>query len=835
MKYFDIRQWKLSGCTGPAPLFIDDISIDSRTIRTPRTLFFALRGRKGDGHNFVAHAVQSGAMFAVVEDAWKAPPGIAEEQLLRVPSPLAALQDLARCYRSSFSELRVIAIAGSCGKTMLKDLMGHLCHGTAAYISPESFNSQLGVALSLLHMPHNTRLAFIEMAATQPGEMDNLVRMAQPQVALVTNFYRKRLGPQQEAASEIVALLNALPPSGCAIIERDQRVDLSNIRCPIIFWNSASPEQPIVRAVGIAGADHLKVQCQFPYASEAVCSIKGGHSYLIDLLSLALKAAWHLQLPPRAILTALQSYQPQIMRTEIWKNKEGVSLINGTYCHTLLSFDASLDELTGYIQSTTPSKMGKTILVFGGLRSGDAHPASDNRLIEAMVSHHIAEVYAWPQAVGEALSRASGNRIPIHSFDSFEEAVALAQTTALPSDTILFKGPHKIPVDALIQQLDGSLPHTVACINLAAIRSNIDLIRSKLTASTRIMVMVKALAYGTDDIRIAHFLQTCGIDILGVSYVDEGVSMRRMGVRQSIFAIHASEQEMKKAAQWNIEVSVSSLSQVKAAIEAAHELRSVLNVHLHVDTGMKRLGCSPRDALPIARAIAASPHLHFEGIFTHFSAADDPLQDAFTKEQATILSSTIASLEREGIVPTYRHACNSAATLRFSFDQFNMVRIGLATYGFHTSEASLSLLDLRPALSLFSRIVGFNECIAGETVSYGRSYVVNQPTARLAVLPMGYYDGIHRSYSGKGFVLIRGKKAPMVGRICMDYMMVDVTDIPEASVGDPVLLFGEDELGAYLPAETFAAFGGSIIHELMSCLGPRVQRLFIYDESLVTR
>jgi alanine racemase/UDP-N-acetylmuramoyl-tripeptide--D-alanyl-D-alanine ligase len=164
-----------------------------------------------------------------------------------------------------------------------------------------------------------------------------------------------------------------------------------------------------------------------------------------------------------------------------------------------------------------------------------------------------------------------------------------------------------------------------------------------------------------------------------------------------------------------------------------------------------------------------------------------------------------------------------------------MVRIGLATYGFHASPASANLLELRPALSLITRIAGFNKAFAGETVSYGRTHTINQASARLAVLPIGYYDGIHRNYSGKGSVIIRGKKAPMVGRICMDYMMVDVSDIPEAAVGDYALLFGEDERGCYLSPEILASAGGSIVHELMTCLGPRVQRLFIYDESLRTR
>jgi Alr-MurF fusion protein len=838
MLTFDIRHWKMSGRSGKAPIYIDDVSIDSRTIHTRHALFVALRGRRGDGHRFVEDALRSGARFAIVEKQWQAPAGIEEGQLIRADCSLLALQDLARCYRESLTGLKIVGIAGSCGKTMLKDLMGHLFSDFRVYTSPESFNSQLGVALSILNIPKNTSLAFIEMAATQHGEMDRLVSMVHPDIALVPNFFRKRLGPseaRQTTVSEILKLLRAIPKSGFAIVEKESRIDFSQLSCPVFFWNEESKDLPTVRAIGLASQDRLKIGCQFPEHSEAVFTIKGNHSYFIELLSLALKAAWKLQLPNAALLKALQTYQPETMRTEIWRNKDGTSFVNGTYCHTPLSFDASLEDLTTYTRSAAASKEGKSILVFGGLRNDADHLAPSKRLIESIKNHGINEVYAWPQIVGDSLHAASKGLIPIHSFDTIEEAIAAAKSAIAPSDVLIFKGPRKISFDWLIDKLEESPPNNVACINLAAIRSNIEMIRAKLKPNTRMMVMVKALAYGTDDIRISHFLQSCGVDILGVSYVDEGVSMRKMGVQQSIFAIHSSENEMKKAARWNIEAGICTPQQIIAAIEAAKEQKVVIKVHLHVDTGMKRFGCRPDDALALAESIANSPYLKLEGIFTHFCVADNPSQDEFTLEQARILTATIDTLAAHGIHPTYRHACSSAASIRFDFNQFNMVRIGLATYGFHSSESTVPLLDLRPALSLISRIVGFNEGEAGDTVSYGRTYVIHQPKARIAILPIGYFDGLHRAYSGKGEVLIRGQQARMVGRICMDYMMVDVTHIPEASIGDQVLLFGEDELGGYLPPEKLAASGGSIVYELMTCLGPRIQRLFIYDESLLTR
>lgn len=839
MDSFDLRLWPPFRQTrkDTTPCLIDNVTIDSRSIHSPNTLFVALQGRRGDGHSFVGQAISVGG-YALVAKNWTAPESIPEDKLIRVESPLEGLQDLAASYRKTFSELTLVAVAGSCGKTMLKDLLGHLFQQKGVYTSPESFNSQLGVALSILHMPRDTKIAFVELAATQPGEMGRLCAIANPTLVLVTNFFRKRLGTpetKEVVAQEILHLLESLPTTGAAIIEKDDRVDVSQVKASCFPWNETVSSLPSVTTLDRIGHEKIKISVEFPDNSVAVSSVIAGHPYCIELITLAIKAAWRLGLSSTPIIQSLQTYKPETMRTEIWKNKSGATFVNGTYCHNSLSFNSSLDELTAYVRSTASTQSGKTILVFGGLRREQDTPPAAKRLIDSMASHGITDVYAWPYTVASSLNAKTSSSIRIHAMSSLEEAIGTAKKSLTPFDTLLFKGPRKIPFDWIYEQLEESPPNSVACINLAAIRSNIELIRRKNPADTRIMVMVKALAYGTDDIRISQFLNTCNIDILGVSYVEEGVSMRKLGVRQSIFVINAAEYEMKKAAHWGLEVGVSSREQITAANDAAEALDVQIKVHLHVDTGMKRFGCHARDAHSLAQMIAQAPHLIFEGIFTHFCAADDPSQDTFTLSQANILSDIIDKLSACGINPTYRHACNSAAAIRFSFAQFNMIRIGLATYGFHTSFASTPLLELRPALSLFSHIVGFSDAEAGDTVSYGRTHTVKTSKARLAVLPIGYYDGLHRIYSGKAKVIIRGKEAPMVGRICMDYTMVDVTHIPEATTGDPALLFGEDEVGTYLSPESLASSGGSIVHELMTCLGPRIQRLFIYDESLLTR
>lgn len=345
------------------------------------------------------------------------------------------------------------------------------------------------------------------------------------------------------------------------------------------------------------------------------------------------------------------------------------------------------------------------------------------------------------------------------------------------------------------------------------------------------MVMVKALAYGTDDVRMSQFLAINGIDILGVSYVDEGVALKRAGIRQSIFSINAAPYEAAKVVKWDLEVGVSNKNLIDAlAAEAARQQKKV-KVHLHINTGMGRFGCRPEEALQLALYIQSIPDLELEGTMTHFACAENPKEDAFTMQQVALFDRSIEEIEKVGIHLKWKHAANSSGALRFHLPQYNMIRLGLAVYGLYGSEEVKNTLDLRLAISLVSRIVGINVCKKGESISYGRKYLVEQEMQKIAVLPIGYFDGLHRHYSGKAHVLIRGKKALMVGNICMDNMMVDVSDIPDVEIGDKVLIFGEDEYGYYLSPEGLALSGESIVHELMTCLGPRISRIFVYEES----
>jgi alanine racemase/UDP-N-acetylmuramoyl-tripeptide--D-alanyl-D-alanine ligase len=660
--------------------------------------------------------------------------------------------------------------------------------------------------------------------------------MIQPNYTLLTPIGKKHLATLQDLSTlteETLKLIKATPSQGWSLLPHDAQVEkhLSQLSCPFYFWNEPTSQLP--HATPLVSAPLSQYSINFPDSATFQGHIKTGHAYFLNLLNMAIKAAWLLDISSSDIISVLQEYQPEPTRTEIWKSPLGTIFINDTYCsdpqsvdHALTHFDYALND-------------NRKIFVFGGMRGQLLSPHTDYKrigkaLAKSSVRHLLLVGQKSFKPLIEEVQRSSVET-EILVFEDYETTFSYLRNHVKGQELVLFKGEAKLPLDTLTETFNDSLANNQCIINLAAIQTNLALIRSRLPEKTRIMVMVKALAYGTDDVRMSKFLTKNGVDILGVSYVDEGVALKRAGVHQSIFSINAAPYEVVKVVKWDLEVGVSNQTLIHALAQEAAFHQKKVKVHLHVNTGMGRFGCRPEEACELAKLIQSLPSLELEGIMTHFACAEDPKEDPFTLQQVAIFDRLIEEIEQAGIKPKWKHAANSSGALRFQLPQYNMVRLGLAVYGLYGSEEARKALDLRLAISLISRIVGINICKQGESISYGRKYHVKRDVQKIAVLPIGYFDGLHRHYSGKAHVLIRGQKAPMVGNICMDNMMVDITDIPHVEIGDKVLIFGEDEYGYYLSPEELAMSGDSIVHELMTCLGPRIPRIFVYEEGKQVR
>lgn len=831
MDLFDLRTWPeflSAGGSLSSPAYIDQVSIDSRQISSPQTLFVALQGTQ-DGHSFVEHARNNGAKFALVSHKWHPHQNmdLTGITLLRVFSPLQALQSLAKVYRDT-KKAFVIGIAGTYGKTMVKDLLHRMiCRKYEVAASPGSYNSQIGVPLSLLTIHQNHEVALIEAAISQKSEMETLASLIKPDATILTLIGKKHLPTLKDIATvedETFSLLKYTKPGGWALLPRvhsQKAIDLQTYP-----WDVQTENLPHAYIQNQASDPIWRYSLVFPDALSYEGTITSGFYYFLNLINMAAKAAWLLGVSSRSIVDVIATYQPEPTRTEIWKSEQGAVFINDSYCADPYSVDQAL-------QLFDQQTQGRKIFLFGGMRSKNGQNSISQeykRIGQTIAQKGVDELLL----VGPHPYQELQNEVLLHKplttvlhFDTYEAAFETLRPKLTPSDSILIKGDYKIPLERLMQTFNGSIFSNQCTINLDAIKRNIAQVRSHLTPNTRLMTMVKAFAYGTGELQLAKFLNTCAIDILGVSTVDEGVALRKAGVPQAIFVIHAALYEAARVVKWGFEVAVSDAKMIQALAEHAEAEKKIMKVHLHVNTGMARFGCQSVSALTLAKQIENSPFLQLEGVMTHFATADNVMEDAFTLKQVHEFDATLEELSQHGIHPKWKHASNSSAVLRFNFHQYNMVRIGLALYGLAMESTKM---ELQQALCLTSRIVGINICKKGETISYGRSYTVTREEQRIAILPLGYFDGIHRSYSNKGHVMIRGVRAPMVGKICMDFMMVDISDIPSAEVGDPVLIFGEDEYGQKLPAEEFVKWGNSIVHELITCLGPRIQRLFVYEE-----
>lgn len=834
MDPFDLREWPGFAAAGgdmSAPAVVDQVVIDSRRLTSPRSLFIALPGARSDGHRHVSQAAQAGARYAIVSQTWQPAAPIPGIMVLHVTDPLQALQQIAKNYRLTLPAT-VIAIAGSFGKTMVKDLLMLLLEtDKCVAASPESFNSQIGVPLSLLTLRKQHQIAIIEAAISKPGEMDILADLIRPDHVILAPIGKKHLttvGDLSTLTREMSKLVTKTSSEGWSLLPHDLSVDGN-----VFYWDVPNPQLPFAALDSQARSLPAPYHISFPNGDTYHGEITAGYTYFLNLINMAVKAAWLMGISSKAIKAVLDQYKPEPMRSEIWRASTGATLINDTYC----SDPQSIDKALRHFEQATPQQ--NRVFVFGGMRGNAPQREADYRRIgQALKPYGLKKLILFGQHPFETLieevQQFSTPPTISHCRDH-AHAIEQLKTTLHPADYVLFKGERKASLDTLIEAFHDS-PSTNQClINLAAVEANITTIRKALHPNTRMMVMVKAFAYGMDDVRMAKFLESCGIDILGVSYVDEGITLKRAGINQAIFTVNAAPYEAAKVVKWGLEVGVSDAGLIEALAEEASHQGKRVKLHLHVNTGMGRFGCQPDEAVTLAQIIQNSPHLELEGVMTHFACADDPAEDAFTTAQIRCFDNVLAKLKAHSLKPCYSHAANSSAAVRFSSTPYNMVRIGLAIYGLYSSEATRQALELRLALSLKSRIVGLTVCKKGESVSYGRRYVVEREQQKIAVLPIGYFDGLHRHYSGKCHVLIRGQKCPMVGTICMDYMMVDVTDIPNAAVGDPVLIFGEDDFGHYLSPEEFASNGNSIVYELITCLGPRIPRIFVHEEARQVR
>jgi Alr-MurF fusion protein len=837
------------------------VTVDSRRLTPPNALFFALAGQHTDGHGFVADALAAGCVAAVVDARRAGELTGVRGPLLLAPATeprdadgggsegednradggdpvLAALVRLATWWRGQL-KARVLGITGSNGKTTVKSaLHAVLARAVRTAVSPGSYNSRLGVALSLLGMDSGAEVALVEAGVSEPGNMAPLEAMIRPDLGLVTGLgtahigrftTRKRIGVEKLQLFGNIAKRSGRDPGhdpGWVLIPDDPVCrDLArDLRCDVHVFGQDNATANTVGVQRLSTTWRLSqvVLLTFPDGDRFDIEVRDTSGAQVQNVAATASAALLLGLAPADIAGALDGFRPPPQRLETWQSPDGVTIINDCYSADPTSTDAALRALGEY-----PANARK-VFVFGGMAGLGDQAEQEHRHAGGLAAEVGVDVLAAVGHRAEATARAfdEANSGELLRFADPAQAAGHLSRVLRHGDVVLVKGPTDLRMNGLARALVESSAPTRLIIDLTTVEANLRQLRRHVSTGVKLCPIVKAAAYGGDPVRLCRFLERIGVDYLGVAFTDEGVALRKAGISLPVLVLSPGRGEERLLVNHMLTPVLHSVEGLEALEEAASRVDSPQRVHLEVDTGMGRYGLFPDEVLAVARRIHGSTRLELEGVMTHFAAAEDPAEDDFTRSQIAQFNRVLASLEAEGIPVAIRHAAATAAALRFDEARFDMVRVGLGLYGVLPSESCRQSLSLECAVAAVSRISSIKTFPRGHTLGYGRRYRVTAATERIAFIPCGYHDAVWRDlYRGGGEVLVRGVRCPIVGTVSMDSAPINISAVPDADIGDDVLLFGQWQ-GQILPPEEVAERANTVTHQLLSGVGPRVQRIY---------
>jgi alanine racemase len=816
----DVVGGELDAAPAAGGALVDAVSIHSRRV-VPGAAFFALAPDAADAQRHAVEAAANGATIVIVgPDVVSPAPGF---PMVRVDEPLRALQRLAAWWRRQL-RADVVAVVGSVGKTITKDCLVHILGRTGSVFgTPGSYNSQLGVALALLACPPDADVAVIEAAVSDPGEMARHLEMIDPHHVILTSVGSRWRSHFADRTAQIDELLTIVGPSsarGWVLLgEPDGELVLAaRRRGAEVHTQHGSALLPTFSSTVHVDGD-TDVDVSFPSGAAGGVRLGTPSDEIVADIEIAISAAHLLGAAPADVLAAVDGYSPVATRVEIWRSPSGVTIVRDV---------ATPDPIVIASGVRTARRLaagnGRTKVVLGEAAGWDVDAAE--RLGEALDIEQVDEVLGLRSPQHEATAAAllaSRGRTTMTLFDAWDELRAHLLAHLEPGDVCLVQSESSRPLGDLASRLIEAMAPTRLYIDLSAMEENVLSFRRVLGAGVRILAMVKAVGYGTDAVSIGLALQEAGVTHLGVANVDEGIALRKAGINMPVVVFLGNADELEKMLVHRLTPVVYSPEMLEAVRAAAPTRSEPIRIHLEVDSGMHRTGLEPAAAVKALRDLAAHPGVSIEGLMTHLACADDPAEDAFTQGQLDRFDEVLRVAGELGL-RVLRHAAATAGALRFPAARYDMVRIGLGLYGLQPSAATARELDLAPVASLVSRVIQVHELIGGERVGYGGTFTAPPGGARIGVVPVGYADGVPRSFSNVGHVVIAGVACPIAGTISMDSMTVDLSASPDAMVGSDVLIYGRQG-DRTVPLEAAAAAVDTIAYEVMTRVGPRVQRI----------
>lgn len=787
---------------------ISELVYDSRKVNNPdESLFFALKATR-DGHDFIPDAYKKGIRNFVVSHFVAFLEDKNDVNIIQVNHVLHFMQELVAYHRRQF-HYPIIGITGSNGKSIVKAwLFQLLIPEKKVYQSPKSYNSQLGVALSLWNLGPQYDLALIEAGISEPGEMSSLQQMIQPNIGIFTNIgvaHSQNFSSKQEKLKEKMKLFSEVETliAGSEYIERED-ID-PKIR--LVTWGRTDMDQiQLIHEETHSQLSKLKIRigeviciCQVPFTDRAS----------IENIMSCIACMYFMGYDPETIVERIQNLKPLEMRLQLKKGINNSSIIDDSYSNDLASLKISLEFLNQQNQHSSKS------LILSEMEGLAESEKLQQKLIALLNSSQLQK-FIWV-----------GNRYPwfkdieidlIKDYSSTEEFLDHLAELDLSNESILIKGARKYQFERVVQRLALRSHGTVLEINLNAISNNLMLYRSLIPKNVKLMAMVKAFSYGSGSFEVANLLQFSKVDYLTVAFADEGVELRTAGIALPIMVLSPDRDTFQSLIQHNLEPEVYSMDFLDEFLEFLKEQNiSDFKIHLKLDTGMHRLGFFPSEIPAVLEKLKGQNQVRVQSFFTHLVASGDPGQDPFTESQISTYLAAAKQLE-SGLGYTFiKHVANTSAIVRWPKAHLDMVRLGIGLYGVDMDK---NLPTLEQVSSLKTTVTQIKNLPAGETVGYDRKGVLSRDS-KIATVKIGYADGYSRRFGNSvGKMQINGFLAPTVGNICMDMCMLDVTG-QNVQVGDEVLVF---------PSIVQAASDiGTIPYELLVNISSRVKRVYYYE------
>ena len=795
---------------------IIELAIDSRkVIRAEHTLFFAIETEKNDGHLYVRSLYQLGVRNFVITKVMNDFAQCIEANFLFVEDSLEALQQLAQKYRQQF-HYPVIGITGSNGKTIVKEWLAMILSEKYRVVkSPDSYNSRIGVPLSVWNMSAKHDIAVFEAGISRPNEMRTLADIIDPTIGILTNIGAAHAQFFPNNNRKIIEKLKLFQHVEVLIYHNDneelnmilQLPEYEGIRK--VSWGNAHSTYPVQMhaaptegtMITIDGFDYT-----VPFIDSA--SLENATHVIVTLLVVGFK--------PEEINSQLHRLTHISMRLEILQGANHSVIINDTYSLDINSLSAALN-----FMDTQTQLAKKTLVISDFEQVGNLTEADFQHLNQELHHHHITKLVA----VGSSFAhhRDMFDLDEVLCYPNTEMLLEHISDLRISYEIVLIKGARNFHFEQVVKALQHKTHLTIMQVNLPALAYNLNYHRNRLRPDTKMVAMVKASSYGLGDVELVNTLVDQGVDYLAVAYTDEGVRLRKRRINTPIIVLGAEAHSFEVMVNHQLEPEIFNffyLQQLEEVL-ARHPEISQFNIHIKVDTGMHRLGFDLQDLPRLIEVVKRNPKLHIASVFSHLAAAEDPAEDAFTRRQIALFGRMTDVLCSAFDYIILRHILNSAGIIRFPEAQFDMVRLGIQLYG--CSEIPEMTTQLHNVVTLKTVITQIKNIPAGESIGYNRSWHLQRDT-QVAIIPIGYADGYPRELSnGYGKVIVQGQKVPIIGKICMDMCMLDITGL-RLHEGDEVIVYGEGNT-----VSEMAEAAKLISYELLTRISQRVPRVYVQE------